>query len=341
VSIEYNLDSCRFFFTLTNAYSFSKNFPSDQYRSYEESLRNVSLVIQNSHFSFSYPRPLLPNMVEAGGLQVKSKPSPLPIDLKNFLDKANDGAILFTLGSILKSNELPKSTVEILLKVFGKIKQRIVMKWESDELPGKPQNVFISKWLPQDDVLAHPNIKAFISHCGPNGIYEARYNSVVRKIEIIKNSISIFQQIFLFQPIIGIPHFAEHLGYLRLIVQEGWAIELDQDTLIEEILENAIKEILTNPKYLQIVQKSSTLVKDRPLNAQDTAAFWVEYVIRHHGAPHLHYPGADQNLLQKNSIDVIAFILAIIYAVFKVFKLIFKRLCCHKKSNISVKEKRN
>jgi glucuronosyltransferase len=118
-------------------------------------------------------------MIEAGGLQVKAKPSPLPEDMQSFLDGAKDGAILFSLGSNAKSTYLPESKIAVLLKVFGMIKQRVVMKWESDELPGKPQNVFISKWLPQDDILAHPNVKAFISHCGLGGVVEAKFHGVV------------------------------------------------------------------------------------------------------------------------------------------------------------------
>jgi glucuronosyltransferase len=119
-------------------------------------------------------------MIEAGGLQVKPKPSPLPADMKTFLDGAKDGAILFSLGSNAKSSFLSDDTIRTLLKVFGKIKQRVIMKWETDSLPGKPENVLISKWLPQDDILAHPNIKIFISHCGLGGVVEARFHAVVR-----------------------------------------------------------------------------------------------------------------------------------------------------------------
>lgn len=57
---------------------FSFNFPSRQYRSYSESLRNVSLLLLNSHFSTTAPRPLLPNVKEVGGIQIKSNPWPLP-----------------------------------------------------------------------------------------------------------------------------------------------------------------------------------------------------------------------------------------------------------------------
>ena len=29
-------------------------------------------------------------------------------------------------------------------------------------------------WVPQNDILAHPNLKAFLSHVGINSMYEVR-----------------------------------------------------------------------------------------------------------------------------------------------------------------------
>lgn len=62
------------------------------------------------------------------------------------------------------------------------------------------------------------------------------------------------------------------------------------------------------------------------MNARDTATFWVEYVIRHRGAPHLRYPGADLNFWQYNSVDVIVTLLAILYVSFKITIIILKFL---------------
>lgn len=48
----------------------SLNFPPDRYVSYDEARKNVSLILLNSHFSQGVVRPLVPAMVEVGGLQI-------------------------------------------------------------------------------------------------------------------------------------------------------------------------------------------------------------------------------------------------------------------------------
>jgi glucuronosyltransferase len=86
------------------------------------------------------------------------------------------------------------------------------------------------------------------------------------------------------------------------------------------------------------------MYRDRPMNARETAAYWVEYVIRHRGAPHLRSPAADLNFLQRNSIDVVALLFAIIYVVFKLITKAFKYLAakmCKSSKNEKKKLKKN
>lgn len=74
------------------------------------------------------------------------------------------------------------------------------------------------------------------------------------------------------------------------------------------------------------------------MNARETASYWVEYVIRHRGAPHLRYPGADLNFWEYNSIDVIVFLLFTAYVAIKLLfafgKFIIRRVCCSSKSEM-------
>ena len=67
----------------------------------------------------------------------------------------------------------------------------------------------------------------------------------------------------------------------------------------------------------------------------DEALYWIEYVIRHQGAPHLRYPGADLNWFQRNLIDVAAFVafvaLVPIFAAIFILKQLTKNNIKHKK----------
>jgi len=214
---------------------------------------------------------------------------------------------------------MSQNQIDALLKSFAKLKQRVVMKWETDTLAGKPENVLISKWLPQDDVLAHPNVKLFISHCGMGGLVESKYHGV---------------------PILGLPLFGDQPTNADNIVSEGWGLKLDITEITESSLTTTINGLLSNPKYAQTVKKLSELARDRPMNARDTAVFWIEYVLRHKGAPHMHYPGADLNILQYNSIDVILFIVAVLYTICKLLKLAVKKICFRKNTTTITKRKR-
>lgn len=113
---------------------------------------NASLILLNSHVSYHDPVPLLPNMIEIGGFHV-SDPKPLPEPLKKFLDDARDGAVYFSMGSNLKSADIPAEKREAILKALSEIKQKVLWKFEADGLEDLPQNVKVEKWLPQQDIL--------------------------------------------------------------------------------------------------------------------------------------------------------------------------------------------
>ena len=42
----------------------------------------------------------------------------------------------------------------------------ILWKWDEDNIADLPKNVMIKKWVPQQDILAHPNLKLFVTHGG-------------------------------------------------------------------------------------------------------------------------------------------------------------------------------
>lgn len=117
--------------------------------------------------------------------------------------------------------------------IFGAIKKfpniGFVMKWNGGPVPHDlPDNVITGEWLSQQDILAHPKARAFISHGGLLGTQEAVYHAV---------------------PIIVFPIFAEQDYNADRIHAAERGIMMEISTLTEDKLERAIREILTNTKY--------------------------------------------------------------------------------------------
>ena len=189
--------------------------------------KDVSLILVNSHFTLNYPRPYVPNMIEVGGMHINRVPNPLPPNIKDYLDNAKDGVIYFSLGSNVQSSKLPIEKRDALLKTFASFKQKVMWKWEDADLPGKPDNVFIQSWWPQDDILAHPNVKVFITHGGLLGSTEAIYHGV---------------------PVVGIPIFGDQELNMARAVRAEYGLMVKYNNLTQSSLTWALKEVLNNPK---------------------------------------------------------------------------------------------
>lgn len=113
-----------------------------------------SALLVNTHNSLHGSRPHLPNVVEIGGLHIPRKINSLPRDLTEFLDSAHDGALFFSLGSMIKSTTMPEEKLDAILNVLSSIPRKVIWKWETDELPRKIENIMTRKWLPQFDVMS-------------------------------------------------------------------------------------------------------------------------------------------------------------------------------------------
>ena len=119
----------------------------------DEIAKTTSAVLTNTHYSLFGARPFVPNVVEVGGLHIKPA-KPLPEDIKKFLDEASEGVLLFSWGSMVKASSLPKEKLEVILNVISSIPRKVIWKWEVDELPKRPRNLFVTKWLPQFDIMS-------------------------------------------------------------------------------------------------------------------------------------------------------------------------------------------
>ncbi|XP_016950388.1 UDP-glycosyltransferase UGT5 [Drosophila biarmipes] len=252
--------------------------------------RNFSLVLLNQHFSLSFPRPYVPNMIQVGGLHISHKPAPLPKDLEEFIQSSGEqGVIYFSLGSNVKSKDLPAERRELILKTFASLPQRVLWKFEDDKLPGKPSNVFISKWFPQPDILAHPKVRLFITHGG-----------LLSTIESIHHG----------KPVLGLPFFYDQFLNVKRATQAGFGLGLDHKAMTQQEFKRTIERLVKEPKFAETARQISDRYRDQPMTPLETAIWWTEYVLRHKGAYHMRVAGQDLGFFAYHSLDVIGTLFA-------------------------------
>lgn len=65
------------------------------------------------------------------------------------------GSFCLHIGSIKSSKLMPTKNVETFIKVFSKIPQQVIWKWDDpNQKPENiPANVWMVDWLPQQDLL--------------------------------------------------------------------------------------------------------------------------------------------------------------------------------------------
>ncbi|XP_054737744.1 UDP-glucosyltransferase 2-like [Anastrepha obliqua] len=252
--------------------------------------RNLSAILINNYTPLSSAAPTIDSMINVGGMHIYP-PKPLPTDLQKFLDEAENGAIYFSLGTQVQSKDMAPEKLKVFLDVFRQLKQRVLWKFENDSIANLPKNVMIKKWMPQNDILAHPNVRIFIAHGGLFGTQEAVYHAV---------------------PILGIPFFFDQYLNLKKAEHGGYAITLDFKTITSEDLKNGLQQLLYNSTYRDAIKRISRIFRDRPMGPRETALYWIDYVIRHKGARHLRAAGLDLKWYQFYLLDVIALAVAVV-----------------------------
>jgi len=230
-----------------------------------------------------------------------------------FVESGRKGTVVMSLGTNIKSNMLGNETLANILRTFAELPDyNFVWKFESEphQLPLQPtRNVLLGKFLPQNDILAHPNVKAFVTHSGLLSVQEALWHG---------------------KPLIGIPFFCDQYRTIGKMVGMSLAVEVDWQTLSDaETFKAAILKVLETPSYTTNAQKLSKLFQDKPQKPLDVAVWWIEYAIRNPKTEHLRSPTLDLGVLASSSLDVLLTVAVLPYisliVVKKLFKLLFGR----------------
>ncbi|XP_018880480.3 UDP-glucuronosyltransferase 2B4 [Gorilla gorilla gorilla] len=281
-----------------------------------ETMAKADIWLIRNNWDFQFPHPLLPNVEFVGGLHCKPA-KPLPKEMEEFVQSSGEnGVVVFSLGSMVSNTSEERANV--IASALAKIPQKVLWRFDGNKPDTLGLNTRLYKWIPQNDLLGHPKTRAFITHGGANGIYEAIYHGI---------------------PMVGVPLFADQPDNIAHMKAKGAAVSLDFQTMSSTDLLNALKTVINDPLYKENAMKLSRIHHDQPVKPLDRAVFWIEFVMRHKGAKHLRVAAHDLTWFQYHSLDVIGFLLACVATViFIITKCLF---CVWKFARTAKKGKRD
>ncbi|XP_011679716.1 UDP-glucuronosyltransferase 2C1-like [Strongylocentrotus purpuratus] len=274
-----------------------------------ELLTNSKLWLVNSDFVGEFPCALAPNVIPVGGLTTRAAEK-LPANIEDFIQgSGDDGIIICSFGSFLILDDSNLHVIRIFAEAFDRLPQRVIWLLKTPPPFPIPANIKILPWLPQNDILGHPQTRALFFHGGHNSYYEAIYHGV---------------------PVVVMPIYGDQYDVAPRIVHHGLGLKLDKGFLTEENLYDALHDVTTNATYSNTAKRMSSTFQDRPMRPAERAAFWIDHAIKH-GTDNLEIPVHTLSIFQYYLIDVVSFISVVViffvYIVVKCCMLVRSRVC--------------
>ena len=93
--------------------------------------------------------------------------------------------------------------------------------------PSLSPNIKVLRWLPQNDLLAHKDIKAFVSHVGHNSLYESAYHGV---------------------PVVAVPLFQDQFPNAKKVEHLRLGIAVNHETVDAQQLFETIERVVSEPR---------------------------------------------------------------------------------------------
>lgn len=233
--------------------------------------------------ALEFPSPILPNVEYVGG--ILARPSqPLSKEFRDFVEESAKygGFIAVSFGA--ETRRLTPRLETIFSRVLSQLPFRVLWRYNVNASLPLGENVKLVDWFPQNDLLAHPHIRAFVGHGGTNGVYECLYHAV---------------------PVVGIPLFGDQYDSMVRVEAKGMGLFLNWKTMTEEQLRDAICRVTSDPRYKQSMRYYSSVHRDTLLPPVERAVHRINYTLRYNGAPHLQPAIHRLSVLEAFQLDIL------------------------------------
>eukprot|EP00877_Chromochloris_zofingiensis_P011542 jgi/Chrzof1/6641/Cz19g04010.t1 len=257
------------------------------------------LLLVNSNWVLEPPRPIAPQTKYIGPI-LPTPANPLPQELQEWADGSGAlGLVYISFGGTLQA---PISASRTVVRAMASLPDvRFIWKLTEAEHQrlhadlANLTNVLVRTWVPQNDLLGHPRLRAFVTQGGFLSIAEAAYHGV---------------------PIVGIPLIAGQGELIRYAADQGRGVFLHKNLLRQgndKALSQALLTVLSQESYHIEAQKASLRLRAIGTPYRQQAADWVEYAVKvkDHG-PFLHTQGQKMQWYEILLLDVLAAAAAVV-----------------------------
>jgi 2-hydroxyacylsphingosine 1-beta-galactosyltransferase len=179
---------------------------------------------------------------------------PAEPSLRQWLDEGRDeGVVLAAFGSLVTPSP---GQIKLLANGLKYCPCRIL--WAMPEryhgaLAAISPSFRAETFIPQPTVLAHPAVRAFISHCGSNSVREALYWG---------------------KPILGMPFFLDQPYFGERIASLGVGLLLDRNRFTSNEVRRKTARLLETPSILEKARRISDILKSQ--HGRETGADILE-----------------------------------------------------------------
>ncbi|EYB99333.1 hypothetical protein Y032_0123g1149 [Ancylostoma ceylanicum] len=217
----------------------------------------MNWILVNSEPFLDFPKPTLHNIVTLGGIGV-GEARPLSQEWEDVLS-LRQKTILISLGSVIPSVLMPEGMKKTIIEVV-KSYPNITFIWKYEK-PDDPyvsgvQNLVLSKWTPQNDLLADDRITAFVTHGGSGSMMESAVHG---------------------KPLIVIPLFGDQTRNAKTVVKYGFGIHLEKSKLLRrDAFRDAIENVLEDNKYRSAAKRMQRMMMRRLMSPKEKLVKTIE-----------------------------------------------------------------
>ncbi|CAJ0580405.1 unnamed protein product, partial [Mesorhabditis spiculigera] len=248
--------------------AFRRKFGGD-FPEIQDLISSSAMLFTNAQPFLDFPRPTIHKVVDLGGIHINETVVDENKDFDKILSR-KPKTVLISFGSVAKSYLMPDSYKKSIITAVKSLPDvQFIWKYEEDDLKSwdLPENLYLSKWVPQASLLADPRLKLFVTHGGLASVTEVAYSGM---------------------PAIVVPLFADQPRNAYMIARQQSAEVFSKFDLDKpEKFAAVIRKILVDSRYQEKATFLSELLKNSPFTPKELLLRNVEFVARFGALPQL------------------------------------------------------